>query len=108
MDKTISLPISELNEGADCLVDQLNSIDIKNLLIDIEFNDESEDLIDWQLIKSGELCSLNDLEFLQISTEEVVLCSATEDNGTSRFLVNSKVDYVSSVGDSHMMMVPVR
>jgi hypothetical protein len=45
--KTISYLSSTLNEGLDCLVEPLNSIDYENLLFEIDSNNDSEDLLNW-------------------------------------------------------------
>ena len=108
MAKTISLPVSVRHFGSDCYAETLNSMEGENLLADIEFEDNSVDLINWQLIKATGLNHINNLDFYPIITDEVVLCSLDEVQEDCRISLSNDGAVVSSIGDNDMMIVPVR
>ena len=108
MVKTISLPVSNKDIGSDCLTETLNSMEVDNLLADIEFEDNSVDLINWQLIKAADLNYINNLDFYPVITDEVVLCSLEEVKQDCRISLINDEAVVSSIGNIDMMVVPVR
>ena len=108
MAKTISLPVSVRHFGSDCYAETLNSMEGDNLLAGIEFEDNSVDLINWQLIKATGLNHINNLDFYPIITDEVVLCSLDEVQEDCRISLSNDGAVVSSIGDNDMMIVPVR